>query len=85
MYLIIGETIVNMNRNLGFEKTEHLIFCPLCKQLVLAVKVAGMCGSCERCSICLVGFETETWIYAYRMILSKLQNSKTEKVRLNEF
>ena len=33
------ETIVN--RNLGFEKTEHLIFCPLCKQLVLAVKVEG--------------------------------------------
>ena len=79
-----------MNRNLGFEKTEHLIFCPLCKQLVLAVRVAGMCENYERCSNCLIGFETEAWIYAYRMTLSKLdskrgQNSKIEKARLNEF
>ncbi len=69
--LVIGETVVNMNRNLGFERTEQLIFCPLCKQLVLAVKVEGMCGSYERCSNCLIGFETEAWIHAYRMILSK--------------
>jgi hypothetical protein len=83
-----GETVVN--RNLGFEKTEHLIFCPLCKHLILAVKVEGMFGSYERCSNCLIGFETEAWIYAFRMILSNLdskggQYRKMEKVRLNEF
>lgn len=56
---VIGETVVDMNRNLGFEKTEHLIFCPLCKQLVPAVKVEGMSGSYERCPNCLIGFESE--------------------------
>ena len=76
---VIGETVVNMNRNIGFEKTDHLIFCPLCKQLVLAVKVEGMCGSYERCSNCLIGFETEAWIYAYRMILSKLDFKRGQK------
>lgn len=74
--LVIGETIMNMNRNLDYEKTDHLIFCPLCKQLVPAVRVAAMCGSCERCSNCLIGFETGAWIYAYRMILSKLDSKK---------
>jgi hypothetical protein len=70
---------VKVNNNLGFEKTEHFIFCPLCKQLVLAVRVAGMCGSYERCPNCLIGFETEAWIYAYRMILSKLDFERAKQ------
>ena len=70
---------MNMNKNLGFEKTEHLIFCPLCKQLVFAVRVEGMCGRrYERCPNCLIGFESEAWIYAYKMILSGL-NCKRSK------
>jgi hypothetical protein len=72
-------------RNLGFKKTEHLIFCPLCKQLVLAVKIEDMSGSYERRSNCLIGFETEAWIYAYRMILSKLDSKRGQNRKMKKF
>lgn len=61
-------------RYLGFKKTGHLIFCPLCKQLVIAVRVGYMRWVYERCPICLIGFNTKAWNNAYRILLSKQNN-----------
>lgn len=58
-------------RFLGFKRTGHLIFCPLCKKLVIAVKVGSLRWSYERCPICLIGFNTKAWNNAYRVLFSK--------------
>jgi hypothetical protein len=68
-----------MHRNLSFKKTNHQIFCPLCKHLVSAVRVGAMRWKYERCPNCLIGFETEAWIYAFRMILSNLDSKGGQK------
>ena len=46
-------------RNLGFKKTDHLIFCPLCKQLVYAVRIGSMGWIYERCPNCLIAFNSK--------------------------
>jgi len=56
-------------RNLGFKKTDHLIFCPLCRDLVIAVRIGCMRWQYERCPRCLIGFNTKVWITAYKDIM----------------
>jgi len=74
-----------MHRNLGCKKTDHLIFCPLCKQLVRAVRVGAMRWCDERCPNCLIGFDSEAWNYAYRMILSNLDSKRKDGARIDYF
>lgn len=71
-----------MHRNLSFKKTNHQIFCPLCKQLVRAVRVGAMRWKYERCPNCLIGFNTKAWNYAYKMILSKLDRNKEQNGKI---